>query len=77
MRLYAWTDDPTDSVLTYELLQEGLHIHNLVPLPVLQLLEYQFYPFKPNGSSHPYQMDKSISVLRVVGAIFHFIQVLI
>ena len=27
-------------------------------------------PFKPNGSSHPYQMDKSISVLRAVGGIF-------
>ena len=28
--------------------------------------------FKPNGFSNLYQMDKSISVLRVVGGIFDF-----
>ena len=29
-----------------------------------------FNPFKPNGISHSYQLDQSISVLRVVGGIF-------
>ena len=31
-----------------------------------------FNPFKPNGISHCYQMDQSISVLRHVGCFFHF-----
>ena len=36
-----------------------------------------FKPFKPNGISH-YQLDQSISVLRVVGWYFSFcIQILI
>ena len=30
-------------------------------------------PFKPNGISHCYQFDKSISVLRVVGWYFTFL----
>ena len=29
-------------------------------------------PFKSNGISYCYQLDESISVLRVVGGIFHF-----
>ena len=29
-------------------------------------------PFKPNGFSHSYELDQPISVLRVVGGIFHF-----
>ena len=31
-----------------------------------------FYPFKPNGISNSYQLDQSISVLRILGGIFHF-----
>ena len=30
-------------------------------------------PFKPNGISHYYQLDQSISVLRVVGRYFIFL----
>ena len=31
-----------------------------------------FDPFKPHGTSQCYQLDQSISILRVVGGIFHF-----
>ena len=30
-------------------------------------------PFKPNGISHYYQSDQSISILRVVGLYFSFL----
>ena len=30
-------------------------------------------PYKPNGNSHDYQLDQSISVLRVVGWYFSFL----
>ena len=37
-----------------------------------------FNPFKPNGLTNPYQLDHSISVLRVaVWYFFHFTQILI
>ena len=29
-----------------------------------------FKPFKPNGISHFYQMDQTISVLRIIGCVF-------
>ena len=29
-------------------------------------------PFMPNGTSHPYQLDQSISILRIVGCYFSF-----
>ena len=32
-----------------------------------------FYQFKPNGISHSYQLDQSISVLSVVGWYFSFL----
>ena len=32
----------------------------------------QFNPFLPNGISHPYQLDQSIPILRVVGCYFSF-----
>ena len=35
--------------------------------------EYLINPFKPNGISHRYQLDQSISVLRVVGCYFSFL----
>ena len=31
-----------------------------------------FNPLMPNGISHRYQMKQSISVLRMLGGIFHF-----
>ena len=48
---------------------------------ILEYIPYTFIsifnPFKLNGSSHPNLIDKSISVLRVVGWFFIFIQILI
>ena len=35
-------------------------------------LAYNLSPLKPNGISHSYQLDQSISLSRVVGGIFHF-----
>ena len=32
----------------------------------------RFNPFMPNGISHFYQFDQSISVIRVVGLLFKF-----
>ena len=32
----------------------------------------EFNPFMPNGISHRYQLEQSISVLRGVRCIFHF-----
>ena len=32
-----------------------------------------FNPFKPNGISNSYQLDQSISVLRIVGRYFSFL----
>ena len=31
-----------------------------------------FNPFKPNELAYPYQLDQSISILRVVGCCFSF-----
>ena len=33
----------------------------------------EFNPFMPNGISNPYQLDQSISILRVVGCYFSFL----
>ena len=30
-------------------------------------------PFKPNGHAHPYQLDQSMSILRVVGCYFFYL----
>ena len=40
---------------------------------LLSLLDIKFYPFKPNELSYLYQLDQSISVLRVVGWYFSLI----
>ena len=37
------------------------------------LKKIMFNPFKPNGISHSYQLDQSISVFRVVGWYFSFL----
>ena len=38
----------------------------------MRVAEKTFHPFKPNGLAYPYQLDQSISVLRLLGTINHF-----
>ena len=42
-------------------------------IPIRLFGQISFNPFKQNGISHCYQMDWSISILRVVGWYFLFI----
>ena len=69
--------DPASWLIDIIKREKCTHMYAL-PLSFHQLLEKQvqymfFNPFKPNGTSHCYQLDKSISVLRDVGSgIFKF-----
>ena len=42
-------------------------------LSILFLFRNEFNPFMPNGISHHYQLEQSISVLRDVGWYFSFL----
>ena len=44
-----------------------------IKLSDLQTTVMKLNPFQPNGISHPYQLDQSISVLRVVAWYFSVI----
>ena len=47
--------------------------HNLGQLMRFWNLSHLLNPFKPKGISHYYQLDQSISVLRVVRLYFSFL----
>ena len=54
--------------------EDSLPIHILIWRPEntieLEMAWLALNPFKPNGISHSYQLDQSISILRIVGQYF-------
>ena len=62
---YGILDRLTDTVIFAIIVKEWFHINFST-----FWMQYGFNPFKPNGISHCYQLEQSISVLRDVGWYF-------